>query len=307
MTDARPILLLGPDGQVGWELLRTLGPIGPVVAAGRARADLADADALRALVREVAPGLIVNAAAYTAVDKAEEDAAVAEAVNARAPGVLAEEARRLDAPIVHYSTDYVFGGSPEAGAARPWREDDATHPLNTYGETKLAGERAVAESGAVHLIFRTAWVYGLRGRNFLLTMRRLAAERDTLTIVDDQRGAPTWCRAIAEATALAIACAWRAPERMRALSGVYHMTAAGETSWCGFAAAIFERLVARGELAGPPRLVPIATVDYPTPAARPAYSVLDGGKLREAFGLALPDWRAQLALCLPDPAGSEVG
>jgi len=226
-----------------------------------------------------------NPAAHTAVDKAESEQDLAHAVNAIAPGILAEEAARLDALLVHYSTDYVFNGS----GVTPWREDDACDPLNVYGASKLAGERAIAASGCRHLIFRTSWVYGARGSNFLLTMRRLMRERPELKIVADQIGAPTWCRDLAEATALVLsqisACGfdqW----------GVYHMTNAGETSWHGFAEAI---QALDGTDA---RLLPIPSSDYPTPAQRPLNSRLNNDRLEQVFGLRLQDWQAALALCM---------
>ena len=284
------ILLTGSNGQVGWELRRTLGALGEVVALDSRAMDLADADAMRNVVRTVAPAIIVNPAAYTAVDKAESESGRAHAVNALAPGVLAEEAARLGALLVHYSTDYVFDGSGNT----PWREDDATGPLNVYGATKLEGERAIAASGCRHLIFRTSWVYGARGSNFLLTMRRLMRERPELKIVADQIGAPTWCRDIAEATAQVLAQV-RAPDESR--WGTYHMTNAGETSWHGFAGAI-QALDAFDETTTPARLVPIPGSDYPTPAQRPLNSRLDNGKLERTFGLRLRDWRAALALCM---------
>jgi dTDP-4-dehydrorhamnose reductase len=216
------------------------------------------------------------------------------AINGTAPGILAEEAKRLGAGLVHYSTDYVFDGTEN----RPWREDDAVAPLNAYGASKLVGEQAIAASGVRHLIFRTAWVYADRGRNFLKTMQRLALERDELRVVNDQRGAPTWARLIAEATALVLAATGRGDDGWSTLadrSGLYHLTAAGETTWCGFAEAIVDRLPAEDRRA---RVVGIATGEYPTPAKRPAYSVLDCSRLARDFGIRLPDWRDGLALCL---------
>ncbi len=287
------ILLIGGQGQVGWELQRTLAPLGTVYAPARTELDLADADALRQAVRQAGPDLIVNAAAYTAVDQAERERDLAFRINGDAPGILAEEARRIDAAIVHYSTDYVFDGAKGA----PYEEIDAPRPLNAYGESKLAGERAVAASGAAHLILRTSWVYGVRGKNFLLTMRRLGQERDELRVVDDQVGAPTWSRLIAEATASVLAHCLHKGSVAPVLAergGLYHLSCAGQVSWHGFARAIV------ATLPKPPRVTPIATQDYPTPAARPAYSVLSNGKLARAFGLVLPDWRRALALCLED-------
>ena len=288
------ILVTAPAGQVGWELRRTLAPLGEVVAAGRSgplALDLADPDRIRAVVREVRPDLVVNAAAYTAVDKAEEERELAMAVNATAPGILAEEAARLGAPLIHYSTDYVFDGTK----GTPYVEDDAPNPVNVYGESKLAGERAVQEAGGAAVILRTSWVYGLRGRNFLLTMRRLAAEKAQLNIVDDQIASPTWSRMIAETTAAAVARAGVGGLQERA--GLYHLAAAGETSWCGFARRIFE-LMAEREGATVPVVQGLPTADYPTPARRPLYTKLDCGKFEQAFGARVPGWGDSLTLCL---------
>ncbi|MCK5623860.1 MAG: dTDP-4-dehydrorhamnose reductase, partial [Alphaproteobacteria bacterium] len=267
------ILLLGANGQVGWELRRALAPLGPVRALERAEADLADPDALSRAVRETAPSLIVNAAAYTAVDRAEEDEALARTINADAPGLLAEEAKRLGIALVHYSTDYVFDGVGEL----PAMESDLTDPLNAYGRTKLAGEAAIRDSGCAHLILRTSWVYSMRGANFLLTVRRLAGELEEMRIVADQTGAPTWARGIAGATALILArCG--APAETGILAekgGLYHLTASGETTWHGFADAIVEWLRATGQPVRCKQVHPIPTSDYPTPARRPANSLLD--------------------------------
>lgn len=287
------ILLTGKQGQVGWELCRTLAPLGQVSALGREQLDLADADSIRRAVRELRPQLIVNPAAYTAVDLAESDAETATAVNGAAPGILAEEAKRLGAGLIHYSTDYVFDGGQDG----VYRETDATNPGNVYGRSKLAGEQAIQAVGAEHLILRTSWVYGLRGRNFLLTMLRLAREREELRVVADQIGAPTWSRMIAEATALAAARWYMGSRPQAGLSGVYHLTAGGSTSWHGFVEAIV-RLAGEQETLAVQRITPITTADYPTPARRPANSRLDGGKLEQAFGLRLPDWQDSLAACL---------
>jgi len=278
------LLVTGRNGQVGWELARTLAPLGEVIAFDRAGLDLADPDRLRAAVRDTRPDVIVNAAAYTAVDRAETETESALAINAVAPGILAEEAKRCGALLVHYSTDYVFDGSKKL----PYAEGDAPSPINAYGRSKLAGEQAIQACGCRHLILRTSWVYGLRGNNFLRTMLRLAAERNELRVVDDQCGAPTWSRMIAQATALALA-RQDAPE-----SGIYHLSAAGRTSWHGFAAAILAAQGWQGQLAA------IPTRDYPLPAARPANSSLANDKLAAAFGLKLPDWDRSLALCLAD-------
>jgi dTDP-4-dehydrorhamnose reductase len=281
------ILLSGINGQVGWELQRTLQPLGEVIALERSRFDLADADGMRSVVRELKPTHIVNPAAYTAVDKAESEADLALAINGTAPGVLAEEARRLGALLVHFSTDYVFAGD----AAAPYAEDAPTAPISSYGRSKLAGEHAIAASGCRHLIFRTAWVYGLRGHNFLRTMLRLARERDELRVVDDQHGAPTWSRMIAEATALALA-------RHDGQQGIYHLAAAGATTWHGFAAALLARATEVGALDRVPPVRRIASAEFSTPAQRPAYSLLSCRRLEQDFGIALPDWELQLRLCL---------
>lgn len=282
------ILLTGASGQVGYELARSLQGLGEVVAVDRARMDLADLDQVRDVVRAVRPGLIVNPAAYTAVDLAETDAALAFRINAEAPAVMAAEARALGAAMVQYSTDYVFDGTKQGA----YVETDATSPLNVYGASKLAGEQAVASAGIEHLILRTSWVYGMRGKNFLLTMLRLAKERDSLRVVADQFGAPTWSRTIADATAivLAQARAGGAPW-WRQHGGVYHLSSQGRTSWCGFTEAI---IAAAGLDCA---VTPISSADYPVAARRPANSQLDSGKLMAQL-CHLPDWRAALALCL---------
>lgn len=281
------ILLTAQNGQVGWELQRTLAPLGEVVALDRQALDLANPDAIRAVIREVKPQLIVNAAAYTAVDRAETEPELAQAVNATAPGIMAEEAKRLGAALIHYSTDYVFDGAKEG----VYVEDDPTNPLNVYGATKLAGEQAIRASCAAHLILRTSWVYGARGKNFLLTMLRLAKEREELKIVADQIGAPTWSRHIAETTAQILA------QRMGQwpeLDGLYHFTAGGATSWHGFATAIVEL----SGIAPKPRLIPIPTTEYPLPATRPKNSLLSNASLAATFGLTMPDWSVSLRLCM---------
>ena len=287
----RKILVTGKNGQVGWELQRTLACLGEVVALDRQVLDLSCPDSIRAVIRGVKPHLIVNPAAYTAVDQAESEPELAQAVNGIAPGVMAEESKRLGAVMVHYSTDYVFDGSK----SKPYTEEDAPCPLNVYGRTKLAGEEAVRAAGVPHLILRTSWVYGARGRNFLLTIRRLAQEREELKIVADQIGAPTWSRLIAEATAQIVA---QRLGRLQELQGTYNFTAGGNTSWHGFAAAI----VTNGGAVKQPRLLPIPSSEYPLPAPRPKNSVLSNDKLRRDFGLAMPDWQAGLGLCLDDLA-----
>ena len=295
-AETRPILLIGPSGQIGWELRQTLAPLGPVCALDRSALDLASAEAVRRAVRETAPGLIVNAGAYTAVDRAESEPDLAQAINGTAPGVLAEEAKRLGAALVHYSTDYVFDGR----MTRPYREDDPTGPISAYGRSKLAGEQAIAAVGGAYLILRTAWVYSLRGANFLTTIGRLAAQQEALRVVDDQRGAPTWARVIAEATALILTrCNARSgPGELGERGGLYHLTAAGETTWFGFTEAIIAEMRAAGERLSAKEVIPIPTADYPTPAERPAWSVLDCGKARDAFGVDVPYWRDQLGLCM---------
>jgi dTDP-4-dehydrorhamnose reductase len=293
------VLITGARGQLGWELCRTFAPLGEVLAPERRDMDLADGDQLRRAVREAAPNLILNAAAYTGVDTAEAESSIALAVNAVAPGILAEEARRLGASLVHFSTDYVFDGARRA----PYVEADAPLPLGVYGTTKVAGERAVQAAGGSHLIVRTSWVYAARGRNFPLTILRLAAERDELRVVDDQTGAPTWSRLIAEATAQIVAsCRARHPQGPDLLgdtSGLYHLTAGGATTWFGFAEEILRHGPALG-LARIPRLVPIRTAEYPTAARRPANSVLANDKIWETFGIRMPDWRQAFALWVDD-------
>jgi dTDP-4-dehydrorhamnose reductase len=286
----KTILLTGKDGQVGWELQRTLAPLGRVVACGRAELDLAQPDAIRARVREVKPDTIVNAAAYTAVDQAEFEPDLAMAVNGTAPGILAEEARRLGALLVHYSTDYVFDGEK----AGPYVENDPTNPINEYGRSKLAGEQAIAAAGCTHLIFRTSWVYGARGKNFLLTMLRLAQEREELRVVDDQVGAPTWSRTIAQATAAILGqITGRKSADPGTESGLFHLTAAGQTSWYGFAQAIFRG--AGGLAPRIPRLIPIESAGYPTPARRPKNSVLSCSRIQGRFGITLVPWQEALS------------
>jgi dTDP-4-dehydrorhamnose reductase len=286
------ILLLGANGQVGFELARSLAPLGELHAATRGgehgvRVDLANPETLDAALHSVAPEIVVNAAAYTAVDRAEDEANLAERANHWALTVLGAWAARTGALVVHYSTDYVFDGAGD----RPYREDDATAPLGIYGSSKLAGEAALRDSGCAHLIFRTAWVYAARGRNFLRTMLRLARERDELRVVNDQRGAPTPARLIASSTALALA---RNLDSGNALLGTYHLTAAGECSWYEFANALLQRAAAAGIIERVPQVVPVATSGYPTRARRPAYSVLDTALFRSAFGLNLPSWQSGL-------------
>jgi dTDP-4-dehydrorhamnose reductase len=279
------ILLLGKDGQLGWELQRSLLPLGELTALGRADADFADPAAVAAAVRSRKPDVIVNAAAYTAVDKAESEAALAQIVNAETPAALAREAATSGAWLLHYSTDYVFDGSGE----RPWRESDPTGPLSTYGRSKLAGEEAIRGSGCRHLILRTSWVYGARGGNFARTMLKLAQEREQLRVVADQFGAPTGADLLADLSAQLIP----AVRRDDSLAGTYHAAADGETSWHGYAQHVLrvaQRLGATLKVA-PEAIEALPTSAYPTPARRPLNSRLDTSRLRERFGLVLPDWR----------------
>jgi dTDP-4-dehydrorhamnose reductase len=301
------LLITGSTGQVGWQLQRTLAPLGEVITCTRAQLDLADPEATAKFVRRLAPDVVVNAAAYTAVDKAESEPELAHTVNALAPGRIAQELARTGGLLVHYSTDYVFDGAKSG----PYDETDATAPLNVYGRTKLTGEQLIAASGCAHLILRTSWVYDIRGKNFLRTVLRLAREREELRMVGDQNGAPTWARTIAEATAQAAAdSVRRRTSPGRPCSGVFHLTAAGQTSWAGFAEQIledYESLASgsadTGEFGSPltaRRVIPITTEQFGAPALRPHNSVLSNAKLRSTFGLNLPGWRVQLRLALQD-------
>ena len=299
------ILLIGKNGQIGSALEPLLAPLGELTALGRSDLDLANPDDIRRAISSLRPLIIVNAAAYTAVDRAEAEEPLARAINGDAPAVIAEEARKIGAFLVHYSTDYVFDGRSRS----PYTESDSTNPVNAYGRTKLAGEEAIRNSQVPHLILRTAWVYATSGKNFLLTILRLAAERNELRIVNDQFGAPTWSREIAAGTARVLnpfCTSESALQEFAALSGTYHLTAAGQTTWCDFALAILDE---SSHLSHQPawltavnsgrplraKIVPIPTADYPTPALRPAYSVLSNARFASTFGFALPDWRAQLA------------
>jgi dTDP-4-dehydrorhamnose reductase len=286
------ILLTGRNGQVGWELQRTLLPLGRIHAFGHRELDLADAAAVRRKLEAIRPDVIVNAAAYTAVDKAESEPEMAHAINATAPALLAQEAAKCRALLIHYSTDYVYDGAKTA----PYAETDPTKPLGAYGRSKLAGEAGIRAAGCDHLIFRTSWVYASRGANFLRTILRLAAEREELRIVADQVGAPTWARLIAEATAHALKQALQERRSGNFESGLFHLTAAGETSWHGFAGAI---LAGRSGLRVK-AVTPIATAEYPLPAPRPANSRLNTDAFRARFGLALPGWQDCLQLCLEE-------
>ena len=280
------ILLTGKIGQVGWELQRTLATLGQVIAPDRRGMDLGDPDSIRAAIRACSPQIIVNAAAYTAVDQAESEPDLALAINGAAPGIMAEEAKRLGALLVHYSTDYVFDGAKSG----PYTEDDQPNPLNVYGSSKLAGERVIAASGARYLIFRTSWVYGARGGNFAKTMLRLGLERDSLKVIDDQTGAPTGADLLADVTAHAIRTVRQHPE----ISGLYHLVASGETSWHGYASFVLDF----ARRAGVPLKVahdaiqPVPTSAFPTPAKRPHNSRLNTEKLQNTFDLHLPHWQA---------------
>ena len=293
------IMITGGNGQVGFELQRQLCLLGRVLAPTREALDLADANAVEQWLKIHQPDLIVNAAAYTAVDKAEEEPALARRLNAELPAQLAAYSARRGQRLVHYSSDYVYPGCGET----PWQESDATRPLSVYGHTKLAGDQAVQASGCAHLIFRTSWVYSARGHNFMKTMLRLGRERDALKVVSDQIGAPTPARLIAQVTALAladgIARQSRAPTR---LAGLYHLAPAGETSWQGFACEIFRQAITIGEalVITPERVAPIPTGDYPTPATRPLNSRLNCQALEQALGITLPSWQGQLSLTLAE-------
>lgn len=292
------ILLTGTSGQVGEQLLHTLQRLGSVVAPRRSELDLSRPEQIRAVVREVRPSLVVNPAAYTAVDRAESERELVFQVNARAPEVLAQEAKRVGAALIHYSTDYVFDGALD----RPYIEEDETRPLNAYGESKWVGEEAISETGAAHLIFRTSWVYGRTGSNFFRTMLRLAEERSELRIVADQVGAPTWASAIAEATArIALQIRDRPvdDEWWRTHAGVYHLTAAGATTWAGFANEIFEQaFVGKGRAA--PKIAEIPSDEYPTAARRPRNSRLSNDKLAKVFGFRMASWSDALSQCLAE-------
>ena len=288
----KEILILGKQGQIAWELQVTLASLGNVTVFGSQELDLANPDQIRERVRQVQPDIIVNAAAYTAVDKAETEPELCASINATAPGILAELARESQALLVHYSTDYVFDGSKTS----PYLETDITNPLGVYGASKLAGEQAIMQVDCPHLILRTTWVYGNRGKNFLLTILRLAAERSELKIVSDQIGAPTWSRSIAEATSQILAQC----DDDRSLRGLYNLSAAGKTSWHGFASQI----VSQYRELHPDRhltiqnILPIPASEYPTPAQRPANSVLDNSKILADFGVQLPDWDLSLSQLL---------
>jgi dTDP-4-dehydrorhamnose reductase len=281
------LLLIGKIGQVGWELRRTLAPMADVTCVDFPEIDLTSGDSIRQWVRDTKPRVIINAAAYTAVDKAESEPERAMQINGVAPGILAEEATKAGALLVHYSTDYIFDGSK----TNPYVETDAPNPLGSYGRSKLAGDNAVVAAGGAHLIFRLCWVYGARGQNFMLTMMHLAREREKLRVVSDQVGCPTWSRMIAETTTLALKQTLAAPDPA-AFTGVYHLASSGVTSWHGFAAAIINLMPATEKKCS--QVEPISTAEYPTPTRRPAYSVLGCDKLERTFNLRLPKWEESL-------------
>ncbi len=285
------ILLTGKNGQVGWELNRSLSKLATVFAMGRDQMDLSKPETLRPVIQEIRPDIIINAAAYTAVDKAESEPELVMTVNGIAPGVIAEEAQKIGAGMIHYSTDYVFDGK----ATSPYREEDPISPLSVYGKSKLVGENAVMQAGIPHVIFRTGWVYSLRGSNFLLTMKKLAQTRNQIKVVDDQIGGPTWARSIAEGTALILEqnlCASNSSTFPH--SGIFHISCGGETNWFGFAQKILEL----SGLTKNVELIPIPTIEYPTPAVRPQYSLLSNSKLKQAFDYEMPRWQEALQECL---------
>ena len=290
------ILLTGKDGQIGSELNKILTQFGEVTATGRSEMDLANPDQIRQIMHQVKPELIINAGAYTAVDKAEFEPELAEAVNGVAPKILAEEAINQGALLIHYSTDYTYSGKMRN---RPYSESDSPAPNSVYGKTKFEGDQAIERSGVSHLIFRTGWVYSQNGKSFLRTILQLAKEKDELRVVNDQTGTPTWCRSIADVTGKIIGqmldkSEGSLSETASSISGVYHMTCRGQTSWHGFAQAILE--LARTD--NMPRLVAIPTKEYPTPATRPLYSVLSNAKFHKTFGVELPHWEDALKQCL---------
>jgi len=302
------IVIVGRNGQLAWEANRQFQGLGQVICVGRPEFDLADIDGVCAEIRRIKPSILINAAAYTAVDQAESEPEAAMKINSDAPAAMAEEAKRLSALFISYSTDYVFDGKSPS----PYKEDDSTAPLNVYGASKLSSERAVAAVGGSHLIFRTSWVYGARGKNFLKTILKLAVERPELRIVDDQVGAPTWSRDLADATrkiieqlaAKSSSAKISIVEALGDRSGIYHMTTAGSVSWYGFATAIVEEMRKRGLSKGNlAEVIPIPSSQFPTPAARPHNSRLCNQKLSSVFGVSLPPWRESLAAVMDELAG----
>lgn len=290
------LLVTGANGQVGWELSRSLKPLGDVVALDRRQCDLSQPELLPTVIRSIKPDVIVNAAAYTAVDKAEQEEQLATMVNGTAVGTIADESRKAGILLVHYSTDYVFDGEKPS----PYTEDDVPHPINAYGRSKLAGETAMRQAGGAYVVLRTSWVYAGRGHNFVRTILRLAGEGDELRIVDDQIGTPTWARSIADATALIVRAARQEQAAGHFASGIFNLTASGATSWHGFAKAILDGARRNGLLQRVPQPKPIASAQYPTPAARPKNSRLAGERISKRFGIALPDWQRALARCIED-------
>lgn len=284
----KTILLIGKNGQIGWELLRTLAPLGTIVACDREKCDLANPDAVVGCIREIMPGMIVNAAAYTSVDKAESEPELASAINTMAPRILAEESNRLQIPLIHYSTDYIFDGT----SSTPYIESDHPNPLNVYGKTKWAGEQAIMSVAHQYIILRTSWVYGKTGKNFLNTMLKLASRQNELRIVNDQFGTPNWSRLIAEATACLLA------KLEPGMNEIYHLSCHGVASWYEFAKAIFKQI----SLQEPLQVVPIETQEYPTPAKRPAFSALNSDKLERDFGIRLSGWEYALKLLIETPS-----
>ena len=286
-------LLIGSTGQIGWELRRTLPPLGKVIAPPREELDLGNSDSIRAAIRETRPQIIVNAAAFAAMNRVETQPDRAMLVNAVAPGVLAEESKRLGALLVHYSSAYVFDGT----GVRPYKEDDAPNPINAYGRSKLAGERAIVAAGGDHIIIRLSWIHSLRGTNFLSAILQAAREKREIPVVNDQIGSPTWARTVAAATARVLQ-AWRPADVRR---GIFHLSASGRVSRSGFA----EEIIATGQrVSGDTamwaRVKPVASADYPLPAARPKYCVLDNTKVREAFGIEMPGWRSEVTGCVAE-------
>ncbi len=321
MNASSTILLTGKNGQVGWELQRTIAPLGNVIALGRQEMDLADPDSIRRVIREIKPNLIINAAAYTAVDKAEEEPELAMAVNGTAVGVLAEEAKKRNALFIHYSTDYIFDGTKPT----PYTEEDEPNPINAYGRSKLAGEEAIKQTDCEHIIFRTSWVYAARGNNFLKTILRLAREQDELKAVADQFGAPTSAELIADVTALTLYRINANPTQepplplkegwgegfnqivANKLSDTYHLVASGETSWHGYSQLVLETAIKNGHnlRISPDQVIPIKTADYPLPAKRPANSTLDTIKLCQTFGVTLPPWEFHIKRAVAEIVGWE--
>ena len=292
------IMLTGSSGQVGWELTRSLMPLGEVIALERTQCDLSRPETIPSVVQAIKPDIIVNAAAYTAVDKAEEEEVLATTINGTSAGVLAEEAKKRSALFIHYSTDYVFDGTKQT----PYTEEDMPNPINAYGRSKFVGEKAIAQSECDHLILRTTWVYAARGKNFLKTMLRLAQERDELSIVADQYGAPTWARNIADVTAHVLVAAQQERQAGEFTPSTYHLCASGKTTWHGFTSAIIARarqLATTGSIKTE-IVLPIATEDYPLPAQRPKNSQMDPSSLIASFGLTMPEWHRAVELCIDE-------